>query len=144
VIAVTAERDINVPAARAWAVLSRFDDISWGGDMGRIEYEGEGVGMVRRLYMVPGSTTIERLDAMDHENMQFSYSVPEGMPMPIDNYKATVSVTPTGDSQCRVRWVSEGASTDASEQDAEIMLSNFLNTLLQTLEAHLLAIDEQR
>ena len=138
-IIVSAERDIKVPARNAWNLLSKFDDIGWASDLGRDEYEGKGVGMIRRMYVVPGSPTIERLDSRDHENMEFTNSVVEGMPMPIEDYSASVSVTPVGTSSCSIRWISKGRSTDAPSDEVESTLNQFLDSLLQMVENHLLA-----
>ena len=57
-------KTIAAPADDVWAQLSDFAGIKPGGPIEAVEYEGEGVGMVRTLTM-GGGLVIERLETHD-------------------------------------------------------------------------------
>jgi hypothetical protein len=52
----------------------------------------------------------ERLESLDQSARSLSYSIVEG-PMPVQNYLATIQVSPNGEG-CRVDW---SASFDAPD-----------------------------
>jgi len=137
VVEVVVERDIEVPAARVWALLADFGDISWSG-MENVEVEGEGVGMIRRIIVGEGAA-VERLEAYDPESMSFTYSIVSGNPLPIDNIKGSPKVTAVDDSNCRLSWTVTGAAAGISEQEAGDMLSGFYSELLDTISTAVLA-----
>ena len=89
---VDVERDMAHPAAKVWAVLANFGDLSWAPGTERVEVLGDGIGMTRRIYM-PGMDPIDEvLEALDNEACRLRYSIPRGLPMPLDDYQATVRV----------------------------------------------------
>ncbi len=66
------QRQFNHPASAVWAVLEEFGNLDWTEGVERIELIGDGVGMIRRLFM-PGMDPIdEQLTAVDSEAMWFS------------------------------------------------------------------------
>jgi hypothetical protein len=95
---------LNAPAADVFNVLAVFDGIKAGGPIDSVEYEGEGVGMVRRIGM-NGGVIVERLDRHDADTLEMSYAIVNNdSPLPFEDYSATIKVTDNGDNSCTVDW----------------------------------------
>lgn len=102
---VTVTVELAVPAAKAWDVLGDFANLSWVPPVHRVEFEGEGPGMLRRMYLTVDSPAIvERLESLDSENLTIVYAVTENNPLPVDGYLATMAITPTGPGTSRLDW----------------------------------------
>ncbi|WP_380880092.1 SRPBCC family protein [Sphingomonas sp. DBB INV C78] len=132
------EKDFDFQGARVWEVLGDFGNIAWAAPGIQIDRIGEGPGMIRRLHM-PGMEPIDEvLEAIDHGEHRFSYTIPRGLPMPITDYRAVVQVEALGDDSCRVHWSAVGVATGdfTGEQAAEI-LSGAYGQMLEALQAHL-------
>lgn len=133
-IDVTVSRDYNVPAARVWALLADFGNISWAPGMDKVKVEGSGVGMVRRIDM-GDFEVVEKLESLDHATMRFSYSIPQ-MPMPVTDYRAGGHVVATGPDSCRVDWSCTATPTGISEQEATEMVKGLYAQLLGWVQDH--------
>jgi carbon monoxide dehydrogenase subunit G len=95
--------DYAASAADVWNKLSDFGGLAgWMPGIKSCEVKGEGIGAVRTLSMGP-IKIVERLEALDPVGRSQSYSLLEG-PMPLKNFLATIKVTETGASGCRVDW----------------------------------------
>jgi carbon monoxide dehydrogenase subunit G len=101
---VRIEEEIAAPAAAVWSVLGDFGGVGrWLPGAPKVETEGQGVGAVRTIPM--GAARIrERLEAHDDAARRFEYSILEA-PLPVKNYRATVSVESLGPQRCRVHWI---------------------------------------
>jgi len=138
-ITVSRDRTICVPASEVWRLLREFSDISWAGEMGRVECEGSGVGMIRRIFVTEESPAEERLDALDDNNMSFDYSVLRGLPMPVKNYTAKVSVSHLDSSKSLVAWNGSMDSDGVTDKEAEAIVGGFYDMLLEKLESYFMA-----
>ena len=97
-------KQVNAPAADVWAQLSDFAGIKPGGPIEAVSYEGEGVGMIRKITM-GGGQVVERLDVHDADKLTFTYAIiNEDSPLPFSNYSATVQIDDHGDGSCTVNW----------------------------------------
>lgn len=102
---VRVEEEVAAPAAAVWDLLGDFGGVArWAGAVESCELEGEGVGAVRSLRM-GGTSLRERLEAFDEAGRSFTYSMLEPAPLPVSDYRATVTVHALGDDRCRVEWV---------------------------------------
>lgn len=100
---VIVKEEIEAPADRLWRLVADFGDVRWipGGESARAE--GDGPGMVRILGI--GAAEIrERLESRDEESRTIVYTIPQGMPMPITKYRATMIVRPVGDRRSELQW----------------------------------------
>jgi hypothetical protein len=90
-------QSLNLPADRVWARFSRFGEISWLPGIERVEVSGDGVGMIRSLY-IPGldDPIEETLESLDDAHRQFSYRVKKNPFVPYNEYHATVTVEAAG------------------------------------------------
>jgi hypothetical protein len=107
---VTYDRDLDVSAADAWAVLADFSGfLKWaaGGPEGGATLEiigEEGIGMIRRMN-IPGIGVVgERLVTREADNMVLSYEISEGNPLGMDTYVAVVTLSDKGNGTSHIDW----------------------------------------
>lgn len=89
---VRVKERLEVPAERLWALVADFGDVSWmpGGGV-NVAVEGAGPGMTRTIAM--GERRIrERLESRDDARRTLVYTIPEGVPFPVKDYRATMEV----------------------------------------------------
>ena len=111
-------KSLNAPAADVFGILGAFDRIKPGGAVESVEYEGEGVGMVRRIGM-NGGVIVERLERYDEESMEMGYAIiNEDSPLPFDDYSALIKVSDNGDGSCTVDWT--GTFKARGDEDAAV------------------------
>jgi hypothetical protein len=129
-------RDLPFSASAVWLVLSNYGDISWTGAP-KVEVEGSGIGMIRKVIMDGMAPIEEVLESMDHAAMTYSYTIPRGLPMPVSNYRADVRVESVDGINSRVHWHSTAQPNEGSGSDGQQMLeaaySHMLDGLVQRL-----------
>ena len=129
-------RDLPFPAARVWELLGDFGNMRWADDP-KVELIGSGVGMTRRI-MMPGMDPIDEvLESLDHEARTFSYTIPRGMPMPVSDYRAFVSLEETSPTSSRVRWCATATPQGVDAAQANAILTGAYGQLLGWLESWL-------
>jgi hypothetical protein len=134
---VDVEREMAHPAQEVWAVLGNFGDLSWAPGPERVEIIGDGVGMTRRIFM-PGMDPIdERLEAIDHGERVLRYTIPRGLPMPIDDYRATVRVAALANGGSRVSWSALGHPRGVDTATASAILRDTYAHMLDWLDTHI-------
>jgi hypothetical protein len=133
------QRDMDFPAARVWALLEDFGNMSWAPGVKNVEIIGAGIGMTRRLHMDGMDPIDEVLETQDPATMSFSYSIPRGIPLPVTDYLAGARIESTGGNTCRVHWHGSCTPTDPSMsgEDLEAMLHSTYNLLLDMLDTYL-------
>ncbi len=111
-------KTVNANAQALWEVLSPFDRLTPGGNITAVDYEGEGVGMVRTIHM-GGGQVVERLETHDAANHTFSYRIlNDDSPLPFANYSAAVAIKDNGDNTCTVDWTGTFDVDGATEEEA--------------------------
>ncbi|MBK6286094.1 MAG: SRPBCC family protein [Gammaproteobacteria bacterium] len=134
---VDVERDMAHPAAKVWAVLANFGDLSWAPGTERVEVLGDGIGMTRRIYM-PGMDPIDEvLEALDNEACQLRYSIPRGLPMPLDDYQATVRVEALPGGGSRIHWSARAQPRGIDAATASGLMHGSYAQMLDWLDTHL-------
>jgi hypothetical protein len=132
-------RDLAFPAERVWAVLEDFGNMEWAMGPPRVEVIGSGEGMTRRILMEGMEPIDEVLEFMDSANKTYCYTIPRGLPLPLEDYRSTarVEVNPAGNA--RVHWSCQCTPTDKSmtEAEAEALMQATYNALLDSLETFL-------
>lgn len=131
---VRVERDVPIATETLWQVLSDFGNLSWAPGIERLEVEGEGPGMVRKVFM-PGMPAIDEvLEAVDHQALRYSYTIPNGLPMPIADYRAEVQVLPLDNGQSRIHWSCTGRVTGGSKPaDIQAMMEGVYQQMIDWL-----------
>lgn len=115
------ERDIevNAPAAKVWAVIKNYDDMSWLPGVSKTEAKGGNAeGATRVLTLKDGGKITEELKKYDEAKMSYAYRITdlsthkeithsgqnEKIPvLPVTDYSASISVEAKGDKSL-VKW----------------------------------------
>lgn len=133
----TVIREIPLPAAKLWAVIEDFGNISWAPGIDRVEVIGSGNGMIRRIHMAGLPEPIdEQLVSMDAAAMKMRYAIPRGLPMPLDDYYANAHLEKISDTSTRVSWEGEFNPRGISEDDAGAIIKDIYNQLIDWLSNH--------
>lgn len=134
---VHVQRELEYSADTVWALLEDFGNMSWAPGIQKMEVEGQGPGMVRKIYMGDGPSIDERLDSIDPARRYLEYSIPANNPMPVTDYKASAQVTALSDGRCRVDWRSSATPAGMSDEEAVQILNGAYNMMLDWIDAHL-------
>jgi len=115
------ERDIeiNAPAAKVWAIIKNYDDMSWLPSVKSVTAKGGNtVGATRVLTLKDGGTINEEMKKYDDAKMTYGYRITsmsshkeithsgqnEKIPvLPVTDYAASINVEAKGDKSV-VRW----------------------------------------
>ena len=133
-IHVEIEEVFNASATKIWGLVGDFNGL--GKIMPGViqsRQEGEGVGSLRILSLPQNLRAIERLHALDPDQMKISYSVVES-PMPVQNYLATMQVIPINQQTCRLKWFSDfEANAGVPEEKAKRMIEKAYRSAIDGL-----------
>lgn len=111
-------KTLNANAQAVWEQLSPFDRLKAGGNITAVEYEGEGVGMLRTIKM-GGGEVIERLEVHDAATTTFAYRIlNDDSPLPFTDYSATVIISDNKDGTSTVDWTGTFEPRGVPEADA--------------------------
>lgn len=105
-VATAATRSIPRPPDEVWAILRRFEDLSWalGQGVSSFEATGRGVGM-HRTATAPhdGGRIVEKLTALDDSGMSIEYVIAEGGIPSLEDYAARAQILPNAEG-CEIQW----------------------------------------
>ena len=100
----TVKENIAAEVGAVWPLLSDFASIQPGPGIESVDYEGEGVGMVRTIGL-PNGKVVERLDVLDEATHTFQYAIiNDDCALPFSNYSARVIMTDDGKGGTDVDW----------------------------------------
>ena len=123
------KQPIPAPADRLWALIADFGDTSWmPGGGGDVTLEGEGPGMAR-IIRAGDQQIREELVSVDPATRTLVYTIPEGVPFPVDGYRSTVVVT-GDDSGSELEWRCEFEPAGVSEDEAVQMIQGMYGTMI--------------
>lgn len=126
-------RSVRLPAsaARVWATIGGFNALpEWHPAVERSELSDG--GRTRTLYLAGGGRIVEGLDEHDAAARRYRYRFIES-PLPIENYRSSLSVRDEGDDGCTVEWHGEFASDDAVRTQMEKAIAGIYDTGLENL-----------
>lgn len=110
----TISKQIDVAADAVWRLIANFGDTSWMPAGTQATVVGSGIGMERRIALGPDKFIHERLLDLDPAARTLRYAIPVNVPFPVNDYRATMRVTPRG-SGCELEW---SASYDCAPEAA--------------------------
>ena len=111
-------KTLNASAQAVWEQLSPFDRLKPGGNITAVEYQGQGVGMLRTIQMGDGEI-VERLEVLDAATTTFSYRIlNDDSPLPFTDYSATVIIRDNQDGTSTVDWTGTFEPRGVPEADA--------------------------
>lgn len=130
----TVERELDIDINKVWALLEDFGNIQWAGNPDEVEVVGEGVGMIRRITVNGLPDKIDEvLEYIEPENYRFGYSIPRGLPMPLENYKADVYLEDRN-GKTYINWACDANPGEGiSEKDAKAIMNGTYNQLIDWL-----------
>ena len=129
-VEVCVEREFDVEAGKPWAILADFGDIGWIPSLEKVEFEGEGVGMIRHV-TAPGMPVLhERMDAIDPEQMILDYSVPAVEYLRTKKHRGRARVVALAGGRCRLIWSCEAEPDGVSEAQATANCQAFYEMVL--------------
>lgn len=135
---------LDLPADQVWATVRDFNALPVWADqvVARSEIEGgkqpDQVGCVRSIHLHDGANIRERLLAFSDQDRFYVYNF-EKTPFDVQNYNATLRVTPVTDSgQSFVEW---WTTFDCAPADMDQWIDTFANGVfgggLKNLRTHL-------
>ena len=134
-------------AADVWSVLKQFGQIStWHPAITLSRIEGDlpdgMVGCMRHLTLENGAILRERLLSVDDSERRLSYRFEES-PLPVDNYVATIRLTPVSDQATTlIAWK---ATFDLREPDPQQQQTAAIHALIvgghQSLQSYLARLE---
>lgn len=92
-----------IAANSLWEMIGDFGNTGkWSGRPPEAcVQEGSGIGAIRTLTLADGRVIVDRLEA--HGEYYYSYSIVTS-PLPVQSYRATMSVAPLTDDSCVFTW----------------------------------------
>jgi hypothetical protein len=97
---------IDAPAAKVWAVVGNFQDLSWHPGVAKTEGTGgNATGAKRTLTLKSGGTIDESVVKYDADGMSVKYQIDKVDPkvLPVNDYSSTISVKEEG-GKSTVEW----------------------------------------
>lgn len=132
---ISASIEINATADAVWQVVRDFNGLpNWIPAVTGSAMEGEGPGAVRVIKTADGAEMTERLESFDDHGRALSYSLVEG-PLPVKDYRAILSVTPTEDTRCVVDWTCTCQADGIPEEQLRPIIETLYNGGLEALKA---------
>ncbi len=99
---------IDAPAAKVWAVVSNFQDLSWLAPVAKVEGTGDSTpNVAKRTITLKNNEIIkESLEKLEADKMLVFYRMdePNLKALPVANYSSRITVKDTGDGKSSVTW----------------------------------------
>ena len=131
-------RTLEVPSDALWRLIAAFGDTSWMPAGAQVTVHGSGPGMERRIVAGPGKVIRERLEFADSASRTLVYTIPENVPFPVKDYRATVRVREKGTGS-ELDWSVTFTPVGASEVDAKKAIEGMYSTMIGWIEARVKA-----
>jgi hypothetical protein len=127
---VTVTENLAFPASKVWGLISDFGNVSWFQGLAKSEVRGTGPGMVRMMYVGDNPPIHERLESLDAKGRSLTYTIPENIPFPVSDYRATMTVRESGPGACELEWSCELTPKGIPEAQAVAMLDGMYKTMI--------------
>ncbi len=134
--ALDVKKAVDVPASpdAVWKVIGDFCGISsWHPAIEKCEISKKDGATYRTLFLKGGGTILEKQTAWDNKGKSYSYTIEES-PLPVANYKATISVAPKG-SGSEVIWISNFNAKGADDAKAGSTIGGIFDAGLSSIAA---------
>ncbi|MFT5443563.1 MAG: hypothetical protein ACI8W3_002613 [Myxococcota bacterium] len=132
-IEILVSKDCDVSADVIYEMLADFGSIGWMKGVAESTVDGEGVGMVRNIFTGPDNPPVrEKLVERDDLARRIGYTIPEGNPLPVDEYSATVTVSEMGDGS-RIDWAGTMVAKGTDEATAKATVEGMYGVLIDWL-----------
>jgi hypothetical protein len=136
---VSVTERLGFPAQQVWDLVSDFGNVSWFQGLAKAEVQGRGPGMVRLMYAGDNPPIRERLESLDAKARTLTYTIPENIPFPVSDYRATMTVREAGPGASELEWSCELVPKGIPEAQAVAMLEGMYRTMIGWLREALAA-----
>jgi hypothetical protein len=127
---VSVKESLGFPAQKVWELVSDFGNVSWIQGLGKSEVQGRGPGMVRILHAGDGPAIHERLESLDAARRTLTYTIPENIPFPVSDYRATMTVREAGPGASELEWSCELTPKGIPDAQAVAMMEGMYKTMI--------------
>jgi hypothetical protein len=131
-------RALDVPADALWKLVAAFGDTSWMPAGAQVTVHGSGPGMERRIAAGEGKVIRERLEFADAASRTLVYTIPQNVPFPVKDYRATMRVRPHGTGS-ELDWSATFEPVGASEADARKAIEGMYGVMIGWIEGRVKA-----
>jgi hypothetical protein len=121
-------RELDVPADALWKLVAAFGDTSWMPGPPPVTLHGSGPGMERRIAAGPDKVIRERLESVDEASRTLVYTIPENVPFPVKDYRATMRVRASG-AGSELDWSASFEPVGANEADARAAIEGMYGVM---------------
>jgi hypothetical protein len=112
---------VNAPVSKVWEKIGGWCAIKdWHPAVVGCKEKKEGDDMRRILTLDGGGEIIELLKASGDNS--YSYII-ESSPLPVANYKSTISVAADGDNKTKINWVGNFDAKDKPDDEAQNVIT---------------------
>lgn len=132
---------IGAPAEKVWALLASHDGqrLASRGFVAAMDFEGEGLGMVRTMRTEGhlGETyVVERCDHFDPDEMEMMYRITDtGGTVPFADYQGRAKVIRAGPDSCVLMLRSTFVPVDLGEDEAKAISQANFRLFLDNIKA---------
>jgi hypothetical protein len=127
---VTVKESLAFPAGKVWGLISDFGNVSWFQGLAKSEVRGTGPGMVRVMVAGDNPPIHEHLESLDAKGRTLTYTIPENIPFPVSDYRATMTVRESGASACELEWSCELTPKGIPDAQAVAMLEGMYKMMI--------------
>jgi len=127
---VCVKESLGFPAQQVWDLISDFGNTSWFQGLTKAEVQGRGPGMVRLMYAGGNPPIRERLESVDAKTRTLRYTIPENIPFPVADYRATMRVLEAGPRASELEWSCEITPKGIPEAQAVAMIEGMYKTMI--------------
>lgn len=125
---VSVKKAIDASADRVWELVADFGNISWMPAGTTAEVEGRGEGMARVIGA--GDQKIrEVLQSLDADRRTLVYTIPENVPFPVTDYRATMVVTESGEGS-ELEWSCSFQPDGVDEAQASAQIEGMYGVMI--------------
>jgi hypothetical protein len=129
------KQDLAAPADVVWKLVADFGNVAWfPGATAKLE--GRGPGMVR-IFAGPNGEIRERLESLDDAKRTLTYTIPQGVPFPVENYRATMAVADAGKGRCTLEWTCTCDPKGVSDAEATGAIEGMYGMMIGWMRDHL-------
>lgn len=126
---VSMKTSVDAPVAKVWQTVGGFNALpNWHPAVEQSDLESG--GKRRRLKLAGGGEIVEEQLERDEGRRSYSYSILSG-PLPVANYRSTITVREEKDGSATVEWSSDfepvGSETNAVETIQQVYRTGLEN-----------------
>ena len=118
--------EIPVPAEKLWKVIRDFGNVDWIPGLSGVKVVGSGPGMTRII----NGAIHEKLESLDDSARSLTYTILQGMPLPIKNYHSTMKVEPAGAGKSQLTWTCRADPDGVPEEQARQAVTGMYQVMI--------------